>query len=598
MPDDSKFCISCGSQIESVSSIKKNGKKKRKKAIAVFWVLFSLVAVAALGVVGYEVYRSRNEQMAEERLLADDKAENAEKKSDKVLETETEQVEFYLAKATAYVEQWDLYHARETLKKGFEVTGDFSLKNVSIWGPTSVVETAYWMQEGIPITRCEYLFSDEAIYSYIYIGGIPIAGASYICEEECVRYVSLIEYEDGFYFPQQIPEMLMGNVIARFDFNYDEQGRISEVFCEDTQLVMLDYWNGYATAILYCYTDFWNTDQILFQYGGQRRLEKIDVGERTAEFRYAEDGSFEVNLPAEDTVFKFDSCGLLIQMSEPEGDDNFCLNAQNGRVISFETASREVNYKYKDGRFSSIEIHVTEPMEIDSSIQYSYEKINGVERLVLAEYQVSGSEKSREDTIQFSYDESGKLTKIRDEILREESYFTYSDGILDSYVQKDLMTGEQQEYIVQYDSVGRMLGYQMKDDSEKILEIALEALKQKWQKLYKREGRTDDYLEIYHTRLIGITPDKEDAYFKKNDRAMEIDYIVEFALYSNFYGSAPYYIDAHAYDFVIVYQDGTAEVVTDPIRQYSGRTYSWDYSGFVDFVEDFGTSYNQILTLK
>ncbi len=49
---------------------------------------------------------------------------------------------------------------------------------------------------------------------------------------------------------------------------------------------------------------------------------------------------------------------------------------------------------------------------------------------------------------------------------------------------------------------------------------------------------------------------------------------------------------------VIVYDDGRMEVGGDLLTDYSRRTYSFDYSGIVESVEDYGDEYNCKKNLK
>ena len=128
---------------------------------------------------------------------------------------------------------------------------------------------------------------------------------------------------------------------------------------------------------------------------------------------------------------------------------------------------------------------------------------------------------------------------------------------------------------------------------DELVVSAIDSLKSKWIELYQERENADGYLEIYHTRVIDVTPNEADTFFQELDRGMEIDYIVEFSLYSNYIPAAPYYHNVAAYDTVIVYEDGTTSVASNFFRMYGQLTYSFDYSGFVDDIEDLGTRYNQ-----
>lgn len=131
-----------------------------------------------------------------------------------------------------------------------------------------------------------------------------------------------------------------------------------------------------------------------------------------------------------------------------------------------------------------------------------------------------------------------------------------------------------------------------------MIENAIESLSDEWTEIYAKDGKINGYLEIYHTRVVDITPDETDTLFQELDRGMEIDYIIEFSLYSDYFSAEPYYHNAAVYDTVLVYEDGTTSVASNFFRTYSNLTYSYDYSGFVEEIEDMGTSYNRVIDLK
>lgn len=133
---------------------------------------------------------------------------------------------------------------------------------------------------------------------------------------------------------------------------------------------------------------------------------------------------------------------------------------------------------------------------------------------------------------------------------------------------------------------------------DNLINKARNALKSKWMELYNDNEEADGYLEIYHTRIVDITPDKSDTFFQELDRGMEIDYVIEFSIYSDYFSSAPYYFNAGTYDTVIVYNDGTTSVASNFFRVYSNLTYSYDYSGFIAGISDLGIRYNQIFHLN
>lgn len=131
-----------------------------------------------------------------------------------------------------------------------------------------------------------------------------------------------------------------------------------------------------------------------------------------------------------------------------------------------------------------------------------------------------------------------------------------------------------------------------------LVEKATNALKSKWIELYEKSEGADGYLAIYNTRVVDITPDNTDTFFQEMDRGMEIDYIVEFSVYSDYFSAAPYYFNAGTNDTVIVYEDGTTSVASNFFRIYSSKTYSYDFSGFIKSVHDLGSKYNRTFHLS
>lgn len=111
---------------------------------------------------------------------------------------------------------------------------------------------------------------------------------------------------------------------------------------------------------------------------------------------------------------------------------------------------------------------------------------------------------------------------------------------------------------------------------------ALKALEKQW----------SDY-QILNTRIIIVKENNTDIF-------SDIDYIVEFVLFTDYYGSiygdsTPYYSNAGIYDTVIVYKDGTAALnMQNPFNSYRTLTYSSDFTQIIEKIEDFGNLYNNV----
>lgn len=118
-------------------------------------------------------------------------------------------------------------------------------------------------------------------------------------------------------------------------------------------------------------------------------------------------------------------------------------------------------------------------------------------------------------------------------------------------------------------------------------------LERVWQRDYENsEINTDGYFEIKNTRVITI---------KQNDieEFKDVDFVVEFVLFTDYYGSAPYYSQLGKWDTVVVYKDGKMEVPTTNIfKSYSMQHYAFDYSDIIKDIKDYGSEYNCVKKLK
>ena len=134
---------------------------------------------------------------------------------------------------------------------------------------------------------------------------------------------------------------------------------------------------------------------------------------------------------------------------------------------------------------------------------------------------------------------------------------------------------------------------------------AIEALKSFWFDSYQEDGSSENgYLEIKNTRVIDIKdefPESDEKQSGVSNTAEQIfgniDYIVEFMLFSDYFGSAPYYSNIYINNCVIIFNDGTYSVGRDQLDLYRSRTYSADYSGIIEQVFDYGSVYNAVYEL-
>ena len=131
------------------------------------------------------------------------------------------------------------------------------------------------------------------------------------------------------------------------------------------------------------------------------------------------------------------------------------------------------------------------------------------------------------------------------------------------------------------------------EEHDAVITEAVEELKDCWEDLYKEsKGKTDGYFEIKNTRVITV---------KENDIEIfdDVAYIVEFDLYTDYRGSAPYYEAVGIYDTVVVYKSGEMETVSSNLfRVYRSNTYQTDFSNIIQDIADYHGHYNCTEKLK
>ena len=138
----------------------------------------------------------------------------------------------------------------------------------------------------------------------------------------------------------------------------------------------------------------------------------------------------------------------------------------------------------------------------------------------------------------------------------------------------------------------------------KVVDGSIESLKETWELVYNDidelvENKTfdtfaaeDRKLEIRGVRVIEVNSEANEAY-------TDIQYVVEFTLYSNRYRTAPYYVPEDIYDTVIVYKDGRREVrLRNIFKSMADDFRNETVTNLVSKVHDFKDEYNQILDLN
>ena len=154
-------------------------------------------------------------------------------------------------------------------------------------------------------------------------------------------------------------------------------------------------------------------------------------------------------------------------------------------------------------------------------------------------------------------------------------------------------------------------GEEMGGEYDEMVLPAIEALKGEWRRIY---GEMVDggmcgpdftgYLEIKNTRVIRIrkVPYGSRGSAGETNHATEtfgdIDYLVDFVIYSDYFGSTPYYEYVGLSDCVAVLRNGTIEVrQKNPLLLYRSRYYESDFSGIIEEIIDLNGAYNAVFHL-
>lgn len=129
------------------------------------------------------------------------------------------------------------------------------------------------------------------------------------------------------------------------------------------------------------------------------------------------------------------------------------------------------------------------------------------------------------------------------------------------------------------------------DDGE--IDKACEILGERWKEVYDESPFAvgdDRHLEIKNTRIVHI----KDTGLEELEN---VDYVIDFVLFTNYTGTAPYYTVSDFYNTVTVYKDGTMNQDTDVFAIFTGA-YGNDFEKLVKSVEDCEAEYNRVIKVK
>lgn len=136
-----------------------------------------------------------------------------------------------------------------------------------------------------------------------------------------------------------------------------------------------------------------------------------------------------------------------------------------------------------------------------------------------------------------------------------------------------------------------------KPKHDAMIKEAIGELKDHWKDLYDEDEDSDldpdRYFEIKNTRVITLKDNDIEEFDLK-----DIAYIVEFEIYTDYFGSAPYYVNPGMHNNIVVYKDGDMKVQSSVINKYRNITYNTDYSDFIESIDDCHGAYNCAEKLK
>lgn len=75
------------------------------------------------------------------------------------------------------------------------------------------------------------------------------------------------------------------------------------------------------------------------------------------------------------------------------------------------------------------------------------------------------------------------------------------------------------------------------------VELAISALELHWKDRYAQSENADGHFEILHTRVLEIDSKKGDKFSSIIENGENIEYIIEFELYTDHFSAAPYYVN-------------------------------------------------------
>lgn len=434
--ENAKFCTKCGARLNE-----ENGKinerisyeesdcfvqKNKNKRVIVFVVLSALACVGIVLMFCIATYSHSIEQG--QAAMEEGDYVSAIKAFKSATVKRPFRSEGYYLLATAYTEENDLYGAKETLKKGYQLTKEESLKRVSIWGPASVVELAYCYGRmyAAPI-RVEYIFAGDRVEGYFSKHQLHEFAFEYFFDEEgrisytraswggSVRGIELNRNEDS------------GEIYQRECFECGSYGR------GDFAGLDLDGWIPY---------DYLNQDIFEYVYNEEGMLISANLvdeesassnGEAAIEFEYHENQCEVIRGEFDDCIFT-----LLLtydQMSRPVE----IVTAGDNHLIYEYTFNEDKSYSVKKLFQSTGNILSVENYGLEGQFLSNKPSLEWMDREETVEVEVDENGKvlkmltitgDKCDIYSYSYKSDGKLEKIE---INWQYYFLNEAGFKEIY---------------------------------------------------------------------------------------------------------------------------------------------------------------------
>lgn len=415
----------------------KSVTNKERKIKPVVWIVSIILLIVTAGgcFFGIREYHYKKIVESAEKAVSNHQYEDSIVFLKDAIQMRPRVVSNYMLLASAYLEEQQLFAAKQTLENGYATTESKSLQNVSIWGPTSAIETGiFFTSDWLPLTRQEYYFDNQdTVKGYISAYGNIIFVLSYHFDTfGNIDHVSVSDVNDYFGFGVNRTLMetgwpFLGDPYMSWDYTYNSNGSIN-ITSNMSEKAITFFWEADTCAVL---TD--GEEQISIQYDDNGKPTQIlSSNGAIYSFLYQEDESYVVESFEDDYQLGFDSNGQFVSLIGDDAD-NFSTQFDNqNRVESVSMIDRHIDYTYSDnGYLESVTDHCyIDDMEF--SYLFSYDEAGHLTQI----YQTTDSGEAF--TYQMHYDQNGNLlqTTTLDQdcnIISQREYKYSENGMLNYY---------------------------------------------------------------------------------------------------------------------------------------------------------------------